>query len=1839
MANVKSSEDINKITVKPSGESVTYNVRTSNPSNKITANATKDTSVFGIKDNMSEYYAKISENWAHADVIVEGTDFSSKYYAQQSKNYAEQVGDVIGEAKSIVDGFEDLAKGYSDTFTTTANTALSDINSNLDNACIEIETVRDNSVVTIEQTKADSLETLEQATEENKQEVREVVNLIKDDLRDIVNRVGFCLFDTVVKDHVLTYEESKGLAPLGSYVYKNAIAGERYGYPDFYEKCLEEYKDSANQKQYLKSNVTKTGAVVDNQGVLSGFGASNYAYLPKQFDSTKSWEALFKVTTGTITTSAEQFILSTKSGSSTNYSFLVGSSNGKWKLFLSSNGTSWNINNTIIGTTDILSNTTYWIKCGWNESEYYLDYSLDGVSFTQEVIVTSDTPVYMDSSTPVLGNCWNTAYWLGSIDLNESYITINGERWWDSVETVTKNPNGHIFYDISQKDQVDELFNTTGSAWLYGIDQENECIFMPRDNSKIHGKLIESFSEGTSWYRVYSDGWCEQGSTVYISSHGQKVSLLKQFKDVNYLITTSGYTNVSGNITCYSKTVSDFLCYTGDDSSFNAGGIYWVAYGYIAISNPIELEKQTYICVGNQVADTSWVDTVTQVQEGVKDIEDVRKSSIKEIEQTTTSCIQDVEIRGAELRSKMALSMFDTILKDHVLSYEETVGLALQGTYVYKEAIAGERHGYPNFYDRCVKEYKESSNTKQWLKSNITKVGSVVDNEGVLSGFSTANYASLPSTFAPTSNDSWEHVICFETSDDITTTQVIVCNAVAYWGYGVGVVSGKLRIGISSSTSSFNVTENTSLAITANTKYYVKTIFNGSNYTSAYSTDNEQWTEIFSKDSTAKISGGIPRLGLGDSGSGQFLGTININESYININSECWWSGVDTLECKKNPNGHLFYDINKKDKVDNIFATTGMAWLYGVDEKNERIFLPRNVWFDQMSMDDVGKAIEAGLPNITGTIDPWTAHSNASIGTRNATGAFYTLGTGTIISRAETYGGQSRGIGLNASLQSDVYGNSDTVQPNAVKKLLYICVGNTVADTSWVDVVTQVQQGVKDLENTRKDSMATLETTAIDCINAVEHRGAELRSKMALSMFDKIAKDHLLTYEESKGLVLIGNYVYKNAIPGSRYGYTDFYNKCIQEMNESEVLISGEITPLEIASYSATSGWSNIENVFDGKSDTYASCGTDTDYIECTFASTTTLTGVIMNGWWVSSVARSCNIAVYSVAEDGTQTLLGKSSNAENNIASYTASIELENISVTKVRIYLIAGISGNPTTSYKTRVRELMFTGTGSNFIKYYKHSNGHAFYNIENKNIINQFFNNYIWLYGVDTKNERILLPNNSDRYLVENKKPTEDDPSWYNLYSDGWCEQGGRVNGVAYNDATKNVTFILPMKDTTYQAIAMAITDATNDGSWNISTRVAGLTKTQMTVRGGLNASGAYTGLCCWEVRGYADVLSTPTTYTYICVGNTVVENSVTDVVDVTTTDNDTTPLFTGMYFDFTPNNVSWLKRGEQSSSGGIYKTCYNELVKVLNGETKYGSLKVIDVTNMVSGTDYSLYWKVNQDTMTFTAPSTAGLFPNNRILVAKKEATDNDSTWYNWYSDGWCEQGGSITSGSGWRTISFIKQFKDLPNITTSCSDNGSKDSCATSLSINSITTSNFQCALCWASNSQWGYITATEYTRASWQACGYTEIPDVSDYTENVNLYFKVANAVQNLELLDAGEVMEALNSKAHKNDLQPLKTAYIVETYSNSTSWYRVYSDGWCEQGGATTARDVTVTFLKPFIGNYDIVANTIYASFGSDYELGIMKVSSSQARLYIDYGGTYTANSGTNWRACGYIA
>ena len=110
-------------------------------------------------------------------------------------------------------------------------------------------------------------------------------------------------------------------------------------------------------------------------------------------------------------------------------------------------------------------------------------------------------------------------------------------------------------------------------------------------------------------------------------------------------------------------------------------------------------------------------------------------------------------------------------------------------------------------------------------------------------------------------------------------------------------------------------------------------------------------------------------------------------------------------------------------------------------------------------------------------------------------------------------------------------------------------------------------------------------------------------------------------------------------------------------------------------------------------------------------------------------------------------------------------------------------------------------------------------------------------------------------------------------------------------------------------------------------------------------------------------------------------------------------------------------------------------------------------------------------------------------------------------------------------------------------------------------------------------------------------------------------------------------------------DLSNITKPYVTETYQNGASWYRVWSDGWCEQGGQcviSQAAWVTITFLKSFI-NTEYVATGGSKVLDSSYPNNPLNVSfrnytttSVQSAVNDDT----TINKGTwTWRVCGYIS
>lgn len=179
----------------------------------------------------------------------------------------------------------------------------------------------------------------------------------------------------------------------------------------------------------------------------------------------------------------------------------------------------------------------------------------------------------------------------------QSYLSTTSTSNWTGIQLEVKR--GDIFkaeYTTTGDTKSFKINQATGNGSLYyyigETIQNSKLVDVGRIQEKFVDKadrdlsnctrpyIIETYKSGYAWYRIWSDGWIEQGSSVYISSNGQKVTMLKSFKDSTYTLATTGYTSEFGNVVCHTRTVNSFNVYTADDSSFNAGGINYIACGY-----------------------------------------------------------------------------------------------------------------------------------------------------------------------------------------------------------------------------------------------------------------------------------------------------------------------------------------------------------------------------------------------------------------------------------------------------------------------------------------------------------------------------------------------------------------------------------------------------------------------------------------------------------------------------------------------------------------------------------------------------------------------------------------------------------------------------------------------------------------------------------------------------------------------------------------------------------------------------------------------------------------------------------------------------------------------------------------------------------------------------------------------------------------------------------------------------------------------------------------------------------------------------------------------------------
>lgn len=149
------------------------------------------------------------------------------------------------------------------------------------------------------------------------------------------------------------------------------------------------------------------------EGVFSGFSDGNYLRINNinNFALADNWEIFLKINSG-------GYLFGTNKRYGITFT--------KNKLYLSSNGTSWDIASGV-GSGSAPDNC--YVRLKFTGTQYIFDYSTDKITWINSVTVNSSTKITNTINSLILGYWYTNYYASGSIDLPNSYIKLGSTKY------------------------------------------------------------------------------------------------------------------------------------------------------------------------------------------------------------------------------------------------------------------------------------------------------------------------------------------------------------------------------------------------------------------------------------------------------------------------------------------------------------------------------------------------------------------------------------------------------------------------------------------------------------------------------------------------------------------------------------------------------------------------------------------------------------------------------------------------------------------------------------------------------------------------------------------------------------------------------------------------------------------------------------------------------------------------------------------------------------------------------------------------------------------------------------------------------------------------------------------------------------------------------------------------------------------------------------------------------------------------------------------------------------------------------------------------------------------
>ncbi len=355
------------------------------------------------------------------------------------------------------------------------------------------------------------------------------------------NGTSLPLFTPVTQDHILSFEESKGLALQGTYVYKTGITGSRYGYPDFVQKCFDE-KTAGTATQVTLGDSEITMYVNPN-------GHQFYDIADKE--AVDAWFATWGI------------------------AWFYGVDTENQRVFLPRRKI-WNIANKTIPVVG--NGYTLGITDGSSE------YSMTGffVNGCTALTIGNKKLTKLPSTTSYNNITTNALYGVSQIEKNSGLIA-------KLQNAMSEDTDSYLYIVVGNTSEITNVTTTIPSDEIISqVNQNTTDIINKVDLNGSNAQfpiVVDSYENGKSGYVKFSNGLCIQWGNAGEVNTTKVVNLFVPFKNISYtVLATPGL----GSVTAANPTY--FSTYNYQTNNFTlkvavAQYMNWFAIGYAEVEN------------------------------------------------------------------------------------------------------------------------------------------------------------------------------------------------------------------------------------------------------------------------------------------------------------------------------------------------------------------------------------------------------------------------------------------------------------------------------------------------------------------------------------------------------------------------------------------------------------------------------------------------------------------------------------------------------------------------------------------------------------------------------------------------------------------------------------------------------------------------------------------------------------------------------------------------------------------------------------------------------------------------------------------------------------------------------------------------------------------------------------------------------------------------------------------------------------------------------------------------------------------------------------------------------